>query len=205
MNKKYIITIIITFLLTSFLVESRHFFEQEEVKESIYSGQETRWIKSLSPEDIESLETGSGIAFGGMAKLAELNGYPGPRHVLEMAVEIDLSNEQKEKVEMMFSEMQSEAIPLGEKIIGIEKEIDTMFAEKTITTEILENKLRESAELYGQLRFIHLKYHFQTIDILSAEQVQLYNELRGYTADGNPCDNMPEGHDAEMWKKHNNC
>lgn len=50
---------------------------------SKYIGQESRIIKSLSSEDIESLETGTGDAFGGMAKLAELNGYPGPRHILD--------------------------------------------------------------------------------------------------------------------------
>jgi hypothetical protein len=44
---------------------------------SKYIGQENEIIKSLSSEDIESLETGTGDAFGGMAKLAELNGYRG--------------------------------------------------------------------------------------------------------------------------------
>lgn len=48
---------------------------------SKYTDQEDRIIKSLSSEDIKSLQTGTGDAFGGMAKLAELNGYPGPRHV----------------------------------------------------------------------------------------------------------------------------
>ena len=46
-----------------------------------YRTRKNRIIKSLSNEDIESLETGTGDAFGGMAKLAELNGYPGPRHI----------------------------------------------------------------------------------------------------------------------------
>jgi len=53
-----------------------------------YTGQEMRDIKLLSDKDIQSLQNGTGEAFGGMAKLAELNGYPGPRHVLDMASEL---------------------------------------------------------------------------------------------------------------------
>jgi len=34
--------------------------------------------------------------------------------------------------------------------------------------------------------------------------MKLYNELRGYSSD-DPCENVPEGHDPEMWKRHNNC
>jgi hypothetical protein len=49
--------------------------------QSIQDNKKNRIIKSLSNEDIESLETGTGDAFGGMAKLAELNDYPGPRHI----------------------------------------------------------------------------------------------------------------------------
>lgn len=52
---------------------------------SPYAGQEMRDIKSLSDNDVQSLQNGTGEAFGGIAKLAELNGYPSPRHVLDMA------------------------------------------------------------------------------------------------------------------------
>jgi hypothetical protein len=48
----------------------------------------------LSQTDIESLQNGTGDAFGGMAKLAELNGYPGPRHVLDLANELELTPNQ---------------------------------------------------------------------------------------------------------------
>jgi hypothetical protein len=49
---------------------------------SPYAGQQTRAIKALSPEDLAGLLNGEGM---GMAKAAELNGYPGPVHVLELA------------------------------------------------------------------------------------------------------------------------
>src|SRR5262249_20157560 len=44
-----------------------------------YAGRQTRAIKALSEEDIAPLLNGEGM---GMAKAAELNGYPGPKHVL---------------------------------------------------------------------------------------------------------------------------
>ncbi len=178
----------------------------ESAIHSPYAGQEARGIKALSQDDIEGLLAGAGTPFGGMAKPAELNGYPGPRHVLDAydAGEFQLTNEQHKQIEALYEEMRSEAIELGEKIIDIEKGIDDAFTGKTITNAFLQEKVKESADLYGQLRVVHLKYHLSMVEILTPQQVEKYNELRGYTS-GDPCENIPEGHDPEMWKLHNNC
>ena len=53
-----------------------------------YAGQQARSIKSLSAEDVAALLKGEGM---GMAKAAELNGYPGPVHVLTLADELRLT------------------------------------------------------------------------------------------------------------------
>ena len=45
-----------------------------------YSGQQGRMIKALSSKEVQGLLQGKGM---GMAKAAELNQYPGPRHVLD--------------------------------------------------------------------------------------------------------------------------
>ena len=84
---------------------------------SKYIGQENRIIKSLSSEDIESLETGTGDAFGGMAKLAELNGYPGPRHKLDLGKELGLTTVQKENITIIYNDMKREALKLGQEIL----------------------------------------------------------------------------------------
>ena len=52
-----------------------------------YAGQQTRSIKALSDEDIASLQKGERM---GLAKAAELNGYPGPVHVLALAGKLGL-------------------------------------------------------------------------------------------------------------------
>ena len=74
----------------------------------------------------------------------------------------------------------------------------------TINEDFLREKVLESASLYGQLRIVHLKYHLSMVGVLTPQHVEQYNDLRGYTS-GNPCENIPEGHDPELWKLHNNC
>ena len=147
---------------------------------SLYAGQEIRNIKSLSDDDIQSLQNGTGEAFGGLAKLAELNGYPGPRHVLDMASELQLTDRQRMEIELIYQNMSSKAKSMGAAIIDIEQDMDGAFANKTITEENLKLMLDKSADLYGQLRFVHLSAHLDTIQMLTIEQVQMYNSMRGY-------------------------
>jgi hypothetical protein len=82
-----------------------------------YAGLEARPIKALSDEQIADLHAGRGM---GMALPAELNGCPGPVHVLELAESIQLSDVQRTKVQELFDAMQAEAVPLGEKLISQE-------------------------------------------------------------------------------------
>jgi hypothetical protein len=52
-------------------------------------------IPALTQQDIQNLETGAGMGFG---EPAELNHYPGPKHVLEHAEDLALTEEQHEAV-----------------------------------------------------------------------------------------------------------
>ena len=69
-----------TLLLLFIPIMSCSEHDTEDHHNSDYVGEESREIKSLSPKDIAALKEGSGW---GLAKAAELNGYPGPIHVLE--------------------------------------------------------------------------------------------------------------------------
>ncbi|MFC1829972.1 Spy/CpxP family protein refolding chaperone [Thermodesulfobacteriota bacterium] len=168
---------------------------------SKYAGQEKREIKSLSESDIEELKNGGGWGF---AKAAELNGYPGPIHVLEMKKEINLSAQQVKEIEDVYQRMKNQAIPLGLQLIELERSLNNHFANGTITDNLLQELLGEIAQVRKNLRYTHLSAHLTTPNILTAEQVTLYNELRGY-ASKDPCKNIPKGHDPEMWKKHHDC
>src|SRR5256886_7380057 len=99
-----------------------------------YAGMQARPIKALSDQQIADLRAGRGM---GLALAAELNGYPGPMHVLELADALDLSGQQRTKMQELFAAMKAEAIPLGERLIAQEAELDKAFAGKTITAATL--------------------------------------------------------------------
>jgi Spy/CpxP family protein refolding chaperone len=168
---------------------------------SKYAGEEKREIKSLSETDIEELKNGKGW---GLAKAAELNGLPGPAHLLEMKDEIELSAKQVRAIEDLYKKMRQEAVPLGLELIELERELNNYFANRTITYELLGVLLERVAQVQKKLRYVHLSTHLKTPNILTPEQIALYNKLRGYSSD-DPCENIPKGHDPEMWKKHHNC
>jgi len=196
MKTKVTIQVLILLLIPTFA-----FSEADHSHKSKYAGEEKREIKSLSATDIEELQNGKGW---GLAKAAELNGVPGPVHLLEMKEEIDLNAEQIRAIKNLYRKMKQEAVPLGLELIELERELNNHFANRTITDEILRQILQEIVHVHRQLRYVHLSTHLKTPDILQSEQIILYNKLRGYSSD-DPCENVPKGHDPEMWKKHNNC
>jgi len=169
--------------------------------QSEYAGQEKRQIKTLSSNDIHELQNGNGW---GLAKAAELNGVPGPKHLLEMQGEIRLTAEQVRQIEEIFAVMKNQAIPLGNNLIEAERALNLAFKKREIDDARLLKLLEDIASVRQQLRYIHLAAHLQTIPVLKEEQVRLYNELRGYDKD-DPCANIPPGHDPVMWRRHNNC
>ena len=147
-------------------------------------------IRGIDDKTIEEYLTGKGM---GLALPAELNGYPGPRHVIDLAQDLDLTPEQTIQVQALFDEMQPQAIALGEKILAVEAALEADFRQQTIDEISLETQLQTIATLQAQLRFVHLNTHLATIDILSSHQVMLYNSLRGY--DDTPADHNEHQHD----------
>ena len=175
--------------------------EPHQAHISKYAGQEKRPIKSLSADDIAELQRGGGW---GLAKAAELNGVPGPIHLLEMREEIRLSEKQISEITQLFDDMKREAIEHGNRLIALERSLDTQFRDGTVTRDILQESLRAIAETRMNLRFAHLSTHLKTPAILTREQLARYTLLRGYDID-DPCAAVPDGHDAAMWRKHNGC
>lgn len=142
-----------------------------------YAGQQQRAIASLSPEDVDALHKGYGW---GLAKPAELNGYPGPAHVLELAGKLALTTAQKDKIGAIYNDMKQQAQEVGKRYVASERRVDALFKEKTVTAAALQAALRDTESLRRQLREIHLKAHLTTTPLLSEHQRHLYNRLRGY-------------------------
>ena len=144
-----------------------------------YSGMQSRAIKSLSDQQIADLRAGRGM---GLARSAELNGFPGPMHAIELADTLGLSADQVAKLKGLFDAMKAEAIPLGAALIEQERALNGEFAGRTVTSASLEAATQKIGATQAALRAAHLKYHLATAAILSPDQVKRYNELRGYAA-----------------------
>jgi hypothetical protein len=138
---------------------------------------QTRSIKALSEQQIADLNAGRGM---GLALAAELNGYPGPAHVLELADRLDLSTDQRTRVQGLFDSMKAEAVPLGSRLLQQEAELDREFANHAVTPESLKASTAAIAVTQGVLRETHLKYHLLTGEVLTPPQMMKYAELRGY-------------------------
>jgi hypothetical protein len=149
--------------------------------QSPYAGLQTRPIKALSEQQLADLRAGRGM---GMALPAELNGYPGPVHVLELADKLSLSETQRAAVQSLFEAMKAESIPIGERLIEQEALLDRLFAGRTATAENVPAAVASVAATQGELRTAHLKYHLSTLALLQPGQIELYRRLRGYGADG---------------------
>ncbi|MEO0618676.1 MAG: Spy/CpxP family protein refolding chaperone [Pseudomonadota bacterium] len=143
-----------------------------------YSGEQHREISSLSSTDVAALRDGLGWGF---AKAAELNGYPGPRHVLDLDEALSLSDAQRAKIQKLFFEMQAAARAHGTMFLDAERALTAAFRNKTIAAQSLETLTRTAGQARANLRAIHLKAHLQTVAVLSDAQIAIYNRQRGYT------------------------
>lgn len=144
---------------------------------SPYATLKDRPIKALSADEVESLRAGRGM---GMALPAELNRYPGPMHVLDHATALDLSLDQRQRVGDQFRIMRSEAVTLGERIVELERALDTYFQSGVADATTVDRITSQIGVLYGQLRAAHLRAHVATRAILTDMQVAAYQTIRGY-------------------------
>jgi Spy/CpxP family protein refolding chaperone/alpha-acetolactate decarboxylase len=173
----------------------------EAAAHSPYAGLESRAIKSLSDANIDELRRGGGW---GLALAAELNGKPGPAHLLELYEELGLSPAQVAAIETIFAAMQAEARAAGERFIAAEAAIEDAFRKDALDPDRLRALIDAAEEARAELRFIHLARHLKTPPLLTAEQIAHYAALRGYGA-ADPCAAVPQGHDPAMWRRHNAC
>ncbi len=177
-------------------IEHKDSSGQPSSEQQPYAGYEQRAIKALSDERVTELLEGEGA---GYALAGELNHYPGPRHVLDLAEDLSLTEEQEETIQVIFTEMQDEVRPLGRELVDLEERLDRAFREGVIDEDALAQLTEESAAVEGSIREAHLGAHLKTRDILSPEQVEEYDRLRGYSerdAINESEEHQHEGHDS---------
>jgi len=144
-----------------------------------YSGMQGRPIKALPDQQVVDLRAGRGM---GLALAAELNGYPGPTHLVELSDQLGLTSEQLSSLKGMFDAMKAETIQIGENLVAQEDKLDRLFAENLISEQQLKAATENIGEAQARLRNAHLRYHLQARAILQPSQIRRYAELRGYGA-----------------------
>ena len=78
---------------------------------SPYAGEEAREIKALSTAETKSYLSGEGM---GLAKAAELNGYPGPSHVLALGADLpEIAASRGVKINTIRTQMASAMVKVG--------------------------------------------------------------------------------------------
>jgi Spy/CpxP family protein refolding chaperone len=135
-------------------------------------------IRALSPDDVAQIASGEGA---GLAKAAELNGLPGPRHVLDLADALALTAEQRERMTAIFAAMRAAALPAGQAYLDAQRALEADFRAGTITTAALPNRVAQVNHLRAALETAHLSAHLATVGVLSGDQIARYQALRGYT------------------------
>ena len=150
------------------------------ISQQPYAGLQNSPIKTLSDQQVGDLSAGRGM---GLALAAELNGYPGPIHAIELAERLSLSPDQVNKLKALFEAMKAETIPLGVTLISQERSLNDDFANRTVTVASLQAATQKIGATQAALRAAHLKYHLSTVEVLTSEQVARYNSLRGYKGD----------------------
>ena len=157
---------------------AQHDGHQATTATSVYAGEQLRTIKALSPNDITGLQNGAGMA---LAKAAELNGYPGPAHVLELKTQLKLTVQQRSATEALMAAHKTQARALGAQVIQAEHALDAAFALKTADAAVVTDLTKRIGELQATLRAEHLQTHLTQTAMLTPEQIANYQMLRGYT------------------------
>lgn len=143
---------------------------------SPYSGTASDSVRTLSAAEVDDLLSGEGM---GLARAAELNGYPGPRHVLDLADSLALTPEQRAATESLFAAMQAEAVAVGREVLEAERALEAAFAASSAEPALRE-RVERVAERRGALRWVHLRTHLRMRELLTTHQVHAYDRLRGY-------------------------
>jgi hypothetical protein len=180
---------------TSILVAAVFIFSAaaSQAADTPYAGEQSRSIKSLSDSDVAGLLAGQGAGF---AKAAELNGYPGPAHTLELKGRLGLSAAQIAATEALMAAHKARARELGASLVQAERKLDLLFALKVANADAVEQASRDVGLLQAQLRAEHLKTHLNQTALLNSEQIQSYSALRGYgeAAAGNKNEHQHKHH-----------
>ena len=112
----------------------------------------------------------------------ELNHFPGPMHVLELAEQLALSEEHLAMTRKLMDQHKREARSIGTELLDAERALEALFRQGSPDEAALARAVREAAALQGDYRLSHLETHRRMRAVLTDEQVKRYDALRCYSS-----------------------
>jgi len=140
-----------------------------------HAGHQGRGQGGMRAREFRNLQQGRGM---GMGRVADVNGYPGPMHVLEHAEALELTDGQSERTRELMTRVKTRAPELGKQVVDAEKRLEAMFAGGSVNAAKMDSLLMEIAELRAHLRSLHLTAHLDQAAVLTEVQLEKYKELR---------------------------
>ena len=156
-------------------IGAAHVTQHEQHVHATAPTQSATATSTLTAEAVQQLLNGDGM---GLAKAAELHGYAGPKHVLELKSELGITAEQERQVQAIRERMLTRAKHLGQQIVEAEQALDAAFREGRLSDTQLTARVAAIAKLQGDLRTTHLQAHLETKPLLTDAQTRKYYELR---------------------------
>ena len=141
---------------------------------SPYAHTQSSEVSTLTPEEVRELRNGEGM---GLARPAELNQFPGPKHLLELVADLDLNQAQLARIKAIRKKMKMRAIAKGKEILETESRLANLFASGHPSVEEMNRITEHLGIMRGQLQAIHMLAHIESV---TADQIEGYDRLRGY-------------------------
>ena len=138
---------------------------------ALFSG----YANAQAPPDHDGLLNGEGM---GQAQYAEMNGYPGPKHILDLVDKLKLSDAQKKSIQEIYQEMNARVKELGKRIIGVEEEMHEAFRTGLVNESSVRDDAEQIGRMRGKLRAVHLIAHIKAKKLMTDDQIALYTKLR---------------------------
>ena len=163
--------------ISLFVLTATWALAQHDHRMSPYAHTQSAEFATLTPDEVRELRNGDGM---GLARAAELNSFPGPRHLLDLKAALDLTWEQIARIEAIHAKMKTSAIAKGEAILQAESHLANLFATGRPTAAETTRMTEHLGIMRGQLQAIHLLAHIESTRELTAKQIERYDRLRGY-------------------------
>jgi Spy/CpxP family protein refolding chaperone len=133
-------------------------------------------LGGVSEQEKEALLKGAGLGAG---MIAMMNGYPGPKHVLEMGDELELTAAQRESIGKTYGNVKAESVKLGTELVEKDEALTALFTAGSATTGEVGKLSRDIGELQGRVRAAHLNAHVETFDALTPAQREKLSSMQG--------------------------